>query len=315
VAAHVVPAMANGSGGVDYLNFGHVNTVFIFVSGYLFQYLLQGFSYPKFLKTKVLTVALPYLIVSLPAMAIYLAGLKDLEALHAPAYVQGDVMLAGYMLLTGTHLGPLWFIPVILLLYLAAPILKLMDDRPQAYWLIIPLLMLAYYVGRPLENNNPLEAFAFSLPAYVLGMGLSHFHERALPLLEKYWPLFMIPFLGSAFMSESQLVDTDLSVPAQSFILMVTKLCLSLGLTGALCVHAARLPDRFNRIGDLSFGIYLLHGYIASAMIMTALHEGWRFEGIPVFILLSVILIVATIAAVMAAKRIFGRYSRYIIGA
>ena len=61
----------------------HINLIFTFVAGFLFQHLLVSYRYPDYLRKKIRNVILPYLIVSIPAILAYYAGIKDFADLGA----------------------------------------------------------------------------------------------------------------------------------------------------------------------------------------------------------------------------------------
>ena len=307
IGPHAQQVMTDNSGILEYVSFRHVNVMFIFVAGYLFQYLLQGFSYGNYLKIKARTVVLPYLIVSIPATCIYLFGLKDIGDLNAPDWVQGKAALALYMTLTGTQLAPLWFIPMICLVYLAAPLLKVMDERPSLYWALVPLTVLAFYIGRPDDNQNPLQAFVYYLPCYTVGMLVCHYRDRVLPVLAKIWPLLLLPVVIPPLLEGGAAAHENLN--------MLTKLSVSFGVLGALTIYSRRVPGWFDRIGDLSFGIYFVHGYLAAALSMAARHKHIELQGIVPFSIIFLTILLLSIVIVLVTKQIFGRYSRMIIGA
>ncbi|WP_338467662.1 AMP-binding protein [Novosphingobium sp. ZN18A2] len=307
LAPHAKSALTSDDGILNYLHFRHVNAIFVFIAGFLFQKLISSFSYKNYINNKIKYIALPYVLISIPAILVYLFELKDRAKLDAPGFIHGDFMLTVYMILTGTHLGPLWFMPMIFLIYLSSPILKAIDDRPQAYWAVFLLFLLAMYVGRPPLDNNPFQAFVFYLPAYVLGMAVSHYHRRWLPVLAGSWPLFLVPAVVlSVLPPDLQPVDP---------LMMVAKVCLGLGILGLLARYSARIPGNFRFIGDLSFGIYLVHGYFASAISLTAARFGWDLEGLPAFLFVYAIILSLSVATVLLVKRIFATQSRLIIGA
>ncbi|MCC6828175.1 MAG: acyltransferase family protein, partial [Novosphingobium sp.] len=307
VAAHSRQVLADLSGGLDYLSFRHVNGRVVFGAGYLFQYLLRGFNYQAYVKVKLQTVIVPYLIVSIPVICIYLLGLKDVAELNAPPWVQGKLALTAFMLLTGTHLAPLWFIPMISLVYLMAPLLRMMDQRPALYALIVPLMLLGFSIGRPEQDDNPIEALAFYLPVYLIGMAACHYRAQVLPALAKVWPVLVLLVVVPVLLPGGASAHDNLN--------LLAKVSLSLGVIGALSVHSRKIPAWFDKIGELSFGIYFVHGYFASGFAMAARKMHVELHGILALLAVFVVILLASIAVVLVTKAIFGRYSRQIIGA
>lgn len=307
IAPHAMQTLTATKGLTKYFNFNHSSVVFLFVAGFLFRYIYKNISYVDYIKSKLKNNALPYVIISVPAMAIYLFGLKNIDKVAAPEWVQGKLMLSIYMLATGTHLGPLWFIPMIFIIFLAAPAFKLMDGHPRAFWLIPPILLLAFSVGRPIGDANPFQAFVFYVPYYLLGMWVSHYQEQTVPIFEKYWPVFAVPFFIMPFVSKGW--------PYAGYANVMAKASLALALLGVFSRYSSKAPRWFTQIGDMSFGIYLIHGYFASAIEIGTKKLGIPMEGLGAFAAAYTAIFVAAVASVIAARWVFGRYSRQIIGA
>jgi acyl-coenzyme A synthetase/AMP-(fatty) acid ligase/peptidoglycan/LPS O-acetylase OafA/YrhL len=308
VASHSWHALPVWTSTLPYHFFRHVNLMFIFVAGYLFQYLLKNFSFGSYFKVKLQTVLLPYCIVSIPLILIYVLGFKDPAPLHAPAWAEdSELMLTLHMLATGTHLAPLWFIPMIMLIYVIAPALRFVDQRPSLYWLVVPALLLSAVIGRPEDNENPVRAVGYYLPAYLIGMAACRYRAGLIPLLQKGWPLLLAAALIPLLFARMG--------PAHDYINMLSKIGLCLGGVGLLSLHSHRVPAWFNRIGDLSFGIYFVHGYLTALVAMIAMREQLPLQGATGFLILFTFAMAGSIALVLIVKAVLGPWSRRVIGA
>lgn len=93
--------------------------IFLLISGFLFQFLLPKYEFSSFMKKKITNVILPYIIVSIPAILIYLLGYKTVHNWIDISELLSNSKLYAifYFYLTGGHLGPLWFIPVLTLIF------------------------------------------------------------------------------------------------------------------------------------------------------------------------------------------------------
>lgn len=285
----------------------HINIVFIFVSGFLFQYLSSRFAYGSYLKTKLRNVILPYAIVSMPAILIYAAKLKPLDKFAGIVTADQPVQLTALMLLTGTALAPFWFIPMMAIFYLLSPVLMRIDASRYGYWILVPWLVIAVLVGRAVGDANPLQNALFFGPVYVLGMCVSRFRERLIPLLERFWPLLIATILLPA--------PIAMASPLWDPMMLLTKILTCLGLVGLLARTANRFPPAVDYLGNISFGIYFVHYYLIAAITMLASRGKLPFlHGFPAFfaLLLAVTVVSALIVAII--KRVFGRYSRQIVG-
>ena len=155
---------------------------FFFIAGYLFQHLSARFSFPKYLKQKLKTVILPYVLLSIPALFVF-TMLTQRTGMWSWFYDLAIWQQVALFMLTGKHLAPLWFVPTITLFYLIAPLLIWMDcKQPKGYWLIIPLLVLSTYLGRD-GPYGPIDKAIYLFPVYLMGMAFSHFKQQALSLV------------------------------------------------------------------------------------------------------------------------------------
>lgn len=287
-----------------------LNGFFIFISGYLFQHLLSRFVYPAYLKAKLRNVILPYLLMSIPALVLYAADLKvhpHFGALFAGLPVAERL---GLLVLTGAQMGPYWFIPMMAVFYLAAPVLVAIDRRPARYLVLPPLFLIAItLVPRPLYDLQPLQSAVHYLPVYMLGMFVSHFHARVVPLLVRHWPAMAT----IAVLFLAAIVAADYAGIVFDRLLMTAFLCLTL-----LAVLSRFTPERIGSLDLLAryaFGIFFVHAYYV-AMVRAAF-ERWPAlaQGAPLrFVLVFVLVMVLTMATVGLVRRLFPGRSRMLIG-
>src|SRR5687767_4325167 len=108
--------------------FDNGTVLFVFIAGFLFQHLTHHkFDFKHYFFQKIKVVILPYLIVSIPIIMLRLAlGSSELSLPigfdeHPMAY------RIFYFIITGVHMVPFWFIPMIFLIYLSAPVFHLLD--------------------------------------------------------------------------------------------------------------------------------------------------------------------------------------------
>lgn len=286
----------------------HINIMFIFVSGFLFQYLLHRFSYGPYLKTKARNVLLPYFLVSVPAIAIYASGLKPLDKFGGLVTADQPIQMAALMLLTGGSLAPLWFIPMMTIFYVLSPLMKKIDDHPRAYWVLLPWLVIALFVGRAVEDANPLQNAVFFGPIYMLGMLVSRKRESLIPLLGKTWPLLIAAILIP--------IPIPPHAAAWDPTMLLTKILVCLGLVGLLSRIADRLPRKIDYLGDISFGIYFVHYYLIAAVTMLVNKGKLPFlHGFLAYFLLLFGVVALSALIVATIRKLFGKHSRQLIGA
>ena len=287
----------------------HINLVFTFVAGFLFQHLLGSYRYPDYLRKKIRNVILPYLIVSIPAILAYYVGFKDFADLGAPSQVNTNIEYLIFMILTGTAIAPFWFIPMFAILYLLAPLFRAIDARPMLYLVIAPLLVVSCFIGRAPGDTNPLHNALFFAPVYLSGMAVSHFKGQAVPALRRIWPLLILTIFAPLLVEPTNLAGRDA-------LLLLSKMIVCLGLVGAAASMERFVSDRVNILGEISFGIFFVHYYIVAVLAILADKNYLPFvQGIPWFLFLIAAVTLASAMIVLVIKRIAGPYSRRIIGA
>jgi len=206
VARHLIfPLEETNPGLYDFLLLitGNSSILFVFISGFLFEYLLPKYNYKQYLSKKVRFVILPYLIFSIPALILYAFDLPWAQFnLESEIAGFGDYSLFHrlvMLLITGAHQWHFWFIPMITLIYLSAPILKFVDRNPLLYMVLPILIGVAVFMGRP--TFAPLRSYLYFLPVYMMGMLASRYRGVMFEAMNKYkgiiWILFLFLILTS----------------------------------------------------------------------------------------------------------------------
>lgn len=291
--------------------------LFFFISGFLFQHLSARYDYRRYLKRKVEVILLPYLFVSIPALVVSVALVRQ-EGMWPWFYdlpVWRQVLL---FLITGKHLEPLWFVPTIALFYIVSPAFIAIDRSQRGYMLLPALLLLAALIG-PNGPTGPLQKALYLLPAYMFGMFVSRYRDTIETLTRKYaWAIMLVLLFQwveiAATLDHEGALDPYLGFKLLScpLILLVLKRCQD------------RLPRGLGTIAGLSFGIYFIHGYlIAGFRLLYTEAQGSHWHGASALFAPSLVGVVVhaalvlavSVAVVMAVQRLFPRHSRRIVGA
>lgn len=307
---------------LDVLDGGTV--LFVFVAGFLFHHLSGRYEYRDYLTKKLQYVIVPYVLVSIPAVVITLRS-GELPARFPELAGTPEVYQALWLLAKGgaTFNYPLWFVPMIALFYLAAPLFMLFVRHPRLYVALLVLIPYSLLAHRTDELNTPVIALYF-LSAYLTGMWASEHRVRLEPWLDRSWVALCAAWLASVaamfllldhhgnyygiapFSQEHGPVDWMF---AQKLLLCFTLLALMRRLD-------AVLGDRLQALGDASFTIFFVHGYA-----LVAFQVGWRLAtGSPppgsawLALALTAAVVAATLAGTLVTKRVLGRRSRYLIG-
>ena len=306
VMTHVFEDLRPIAGSQMILVFQEVNIIFTFAAGFLFQLLSINELFGSFIARRFRNVLVPYVLISIPAILVYTIGgkLHPYVDLHSiPQW-----LLPLYLLATGLHLGPLWFVPMIFILYLLTPLIRHIDRSNIAYLVVIPVsLALSFTLfPRPEFNQMPPLAAAHYLPIFLIGMFCSRHNDAITRFARKYWLPMLILFASLAFASAQ--IDRAYQYPVKIAMLM------------SLFVVASRTAEFRSPVIDAvatnSFGIFLLHGYFVSALhIAEATGKfGINETGINL-VLITFAICLACLIVIWIAKRIFGKRSRMIVGA
>jgi hypothetical protein len=313
VAYHIFPAVRwienSPSEKIIYLIFSNCSILFMFISGFLFQYLLRKYSYINYLKKKFQFVILPYIFMSIPAILLIFFAPKFGIEWNSEHTDKPVVLRIITFYLTGSHLSQFWFIPMIIFYYLAAPLFKLIDKYPKFYFSLPLFLALSIIIGRPAENDNPVHSFLFYLPVYLTGMVSSHYLESTLKMLEKYFYFLLAILLG---------LSTILFFNDIRAISLIQKILLCL-----IVLHVFRKLDnnkilnKLDIVATYSFGIYFIHMYIIIVILKvlkSSEMDVFRSKGILSFIFLTAITTIISVLLLKLIKIFYRKNSRIVIG-
>lgn len=283
--------------------------LFVFISGFLFQHLSARFTYRGYLATKWRNIILPYFIISVPAIALHLSNATSLPNPFAGYPAAAQVVL---FYITGLHLLPLWFIPMISLFYLISPLLVRLDRARWPYWSLPALILLASVVPRAFDNV--LQSFVHYFPVYLFGMFCSRYHEELLRITGRYFAPLIVAFLAFVALDTWISYGSDRVIPT-NYLSLWDKLVLCLLFVYLLHRYDKVIGRRFDLLASTSFGIYFIHQYLielASRFIPTDIaYSGARVMS---FVVFTGLITAASVALLYAAKRVVGARSRMLIG-
>lgn len=296
--------------------------LFVFVAGFLFQHLSHKFTYGRYLKSKLLNVILPYVIVSIPMItvqALTQRGAFDPTFEHHWPTVAQNVL---WSLLTGYHILPFWFIPMIAVFYLLAPLLLWIDRDGRFYYALPVLLTVTVFVHRPSDFTHIWHSCAYFLPVYLYGMWFSKHREAVMDWHDR-WLAWLIAAVVAVVGLEVVYLERGGAIGSAALFSTengtlgtnaVQKLLLCGVLLALLRRYGAFFDGKLKYLAEISFGIYFLHMYfiqgytrfVAGDVFPTA--ALWRYA-------LAVIVVVSLcVICLWLAKKILGRHSRRVVG-
>lgn len=328
VAGHAAFALTWSAGSpghaflLDLLDNGTV--LFVFVAGFLFHHLAGRYDYRDYLTKKAGYVLLPYVVVSIPAIAITLTY-TDLTARFPQLAGTSEGYRAVWLLLKGgaTINYPLWFIPMITVFYLAAPVFIQFVRRPRLYWVLVVLIPLSMLAHRS-DELDTLTIAVYFLPAYLAGMWASHHRAALEPVLDRWWVPLCVAF-GTSVVAMFLLLDHHGNYyGAHPFSqehgpvdwMFAQKLLLCFALLAVLRRLDGVIGERLRFLGDTSFTLFFVHGYalFAFQQVWGVVAGGPPPGDVVLTLALTVAVVLATLGGTTVAKRVLGRRSRYLIG-
>lgn len=304
---------------------GNGTVLFLFIGGFLFQYLTHDrFVYRKYLEAKFLNIILPYILISIPLILIRIN--TSFQSLSLPDDFQDQPVAWQfvYMLLTGTHMPPFWFISTIILFYIVAPILHRLDNKHFYRYGLPVVIAISLFTYRPEHNANPLLSFIHFIPVYMLGMWASYHRDwietwagRLLPAFALvYFAITLMDLTGNLSLSRDITFEYVWAEKVLVFNIYLFKaLVLCLGLTMLFYLLRKRSMPLLEILGHYSFGVFFIHYLVISVSRRIVESFGFTFDfSLPIYLAYFVFILATSIGLVYLIKRVAGRYSRYLIG-
>jgi len=285
------------------LNNGSV--LFVFIGGYLFQHLSGKYEVKKYLYTKLRFVVLPYILCSIPAI-IYFVWFTQRWEVADWYYTLSKPALISVFYLTGHHLAPYWFMPMIFIFYLISPFLVMLDRSKKLYWLLPLLVLTSFIINR---GQYPHINFMHFLSVFVIGMYFSRYKEQTMRVLSKNAYLCFSICLVFCFYLLSYFGVYEVKG-------YVEKLVLCTFFISLLYNFDHIFKNSFSFLANMSFGMYFIHSYYISVVkLLYKSKTGHLFEGgLFEYTIFTVAIVTFTSYSVYGFKKIFGKYSRYLIG-
>lgn len=300
--------------------------IFVFIAGFLFQHLYhKHFSYKQYLSKKIKYVVLPYLIISVPAIADKILFGGDAVAWF-PEYIKNssNIIQIIYMIGTGKHFPPFWFIPMIVVFYLIAPVLLWLDRRKNFYTYLFPFILLAgFFSSYYGYYSDTISSFIYFLPVYILGMWTSRHKEMitglgaqlAVPFLLVYLSIFLLEINNVITIDKlhhiDQLTETTFHFNFSKF--KVILLCFI--LLNLFYLFKEKEMKILLLLGNYSFGIYFIHFYF---IVIIQKLDGFLNLGLYLnamnFIFYMIAVALSCIVIIAIVKKTIPTKSRLLIG-
>jgi len=289
----------------------NITLVFVAISGYLFTSLSENYKFSRFMSVKLKTVFLPYIVISIPAIIMYVGSFKeyhhwiDMQWFHSQL---NAVEQAGLLLITGASLGPLWFIPMIFLFFLLSPVFIYLKKHDLLGSTFAITMLGALLFGRPQLNDNAFHSLVFFLPAYLAGMWLSTTDRwQKIPMYQH-----CLPVLG-AYLIIAPLIH--LSVDVSNSLDLLIKLFFTLLIFMVSAQYLNRKLKWLDLFARLSFFLFFVHGYM-SGFFRVIYRLYFDTNGQIIYSLIAFCgILAACIVGFLITKPLLQSKSKFLIGA
>ncbi|WP_049631065.1 acyltransferase [Cellvibrio sp. pealriver] len=299
--------------------------LFVFISGFFFHRVFYPrFHYTDFIRKKARLLLIPFVIISLFALAIRMLGWWQ-DGLN----IQQNLLNAWYTLRNGYVLYPHWYIPFIFLTFLCSPLHAIYIRTPLSIQIFVLLTfsLIALLMHRPQSNSNFLQSLVYFTPYYLLGILFSQYEK---PLRRFHWPLL---YISVAVIATTALVQTYVLVHLgnyhkapftyEGWDLQFIQILFGCIAMLALCRHIRPwLQQHLCWLAELSFPIFFIHPLLTIALENIAALDAIKLyfpvtsiaASLFVFTLVFLIQFYGSAGVALVIQKVFKKHSKLIVG-
>lgn len=250
-------------------------TLFIFISGFLFQHLSYKYEFKDYLSKKWSNVILPYLFTAILGIALCfmfpIAYGNSFDGL--PAWLQIPMMLS----VGRVHNIPTWFIPMIAIFFLCSYLLLFLERKNILYKLLPVLFLLTLVFNRHdvdygiVQNlsysekyfayvNYVLMGFVHFLSIYIFGMFCSK-HKEIIDVFYSKRIIIWILMISTATLNVYSALHWNFNNGTISKIFLTILLLAYLKHYDEWLIAKVRLNSVLDFLAKYSFGLFFVHWY------------------------------------------------------
>jgi peptidoglycan/LPS O-acetylase OafA/YrhL len=303
---------------------GDATAVFIAISGFLFHHLRARFRYLTYLRSKFKFVILPFLLAGAPGI---------FHTLVSDSFVESHPEMAGtpmwqHVLLLIAYPGeqwnyPLWFIPIIAIYFVLAPVFMALIRNPV--WFNRVLIVASLYTLVALRPSigkyqNIVLCLDF-LASYMMGMWASANRDKVIAWVEEHLGLLVVGWVAVVIvqflLGDGDINRFELARQKGGFgldLFFIQKTIFFFGLIGVVRIFQHRKLPALDLVATVSFPIYFLHVYILR--IVTGPRLGFEVPaGFVSVVLLTLFALAVCVGMALILRVSLHSRSRYLIGA
>lgn len=292
---------------------------FALISGLLFSVVLARKGWSAFYTSKLRNVISPYIVMSAIFTVIVYQRSEEQHGIAPFESFHDFIATLGENILHGTASFQYWYIPTLSILFLLTPLVWSLCRR--APWLVWMLGLLPLAVARTDIDLTP-QTIIYFLGAYSIGIVFGMNYQRNIDVLKKWWFIFAIIALVTSIYLYFPLRKAEPFTPLGLLIeslFYLQKLSIAALVLALLNQYKGRIPGFLSLLGTYAFPIYFLHivfTNIYTAHIIEVFPPPFSGPMVVALDIVSIIFVLSvTLGVSMLIKKLFGRYSRSIIGA
>jgi surface polysaccharide O-acyltransferase-like enzyme len=304
------------------LNSGN-SALFVFISGYfLHKVFYKKIAYKNLVIKKFIAIGIPYLLLSSSILLLRLlvqGSLPTFKGNWSFLPYTNDFITYLQFILVGSAVGPYWYIPFILLIFLLTPIFYIfidLDLRVQIF-IMITAFIFASCVWRPIISS-PTHSLIYYLPFYLFGI-MSSQHDKSFHFyVTKYWLLVLLALSSIIIvMSSKDLVGYRYKADIFSYSGIDYSVCLKILLIMFLIFLLTKFLNfrvpAMSLIANYSFPVYFLHQPIIMALAYLKIITKTTVI-LPDILVLFLVVMSISMLITFVFRTILGDKSKFIIG-
>lgn len=249
--------------------------LFLFISGFLFQYLSGKYEFKNYMKKKWTNVILPYLFTAIPGVLLCL--FYPLSYGNPFDGLNPLIQIPIFLSVGRVHNTPAWFIPMIILFFLASYLLLKLEKNNVLYKLMPAMFLITFLLPRQDVDYNTVQGLSYSFKylaylkyvfvgfihffsMYVFGMYCSKYKEK-IDTFYKYRWLFWILMIATAVLNVYLATNFGISNGTVSKIFLTVLVLAYLKHYDEWLINHVKLNKVLDFIAKYSFGIFFVHWY------------------------------------------------------
>ncbi|PXY91519.1 hypothetical protein DKK78_04130 [Gilliamella apis] len=294
---------------------------FVLIAGYLFQHLSYKFKLKRYYLSKIKNVIIPYTVVS---FVIFVFCYWD--------YINDNSIYQSFKKFfiewkRGSLSIPFWFIPMITVIYLLAPILKFLSGKNLTTLSIISFIFVSLY-PRPHDGYKLLSISLHFLPVYIIGMGIRQNHLNIMKIIKRNF-FIIIMFFSVVLLLIATMYETIPNFSLRGVMYTPFKIMIFMLLLYFWdYTNSNFTKNKFNSIlsyiANISFPIFFIHYAILESIFYLFLKNNNYFQQVTqncsgfleliIGITMALITLFLSIIVIEVVKKMTKNKSRYFIG-